>query len=230
MRRFVLLLLALLLALPAAAMADDSQFVEHEPFALDDAWVEGSTRPGEYHYYPFTVEQVGLVTVRAQLFCTGRVQLLDADLIREMGWNTRTLTEDLELTAQCGLRGEKIAYLEKAVTYDEQPVTFGVSFEQRRRWFRGSMQTTLRYWPKLIWRAIRHRSLQALDLAVFFLGNIMQFVCLVPGAVAAVETVRFAAGLGGVEVVAALAGAVSPAWAAVGQLNQRYFRATVSAL
>ena len=81
MRRFVLLLLALLLALPAAAMADDSQFVEHEPFALDDAWVEGSTRPGEYHYYPFTVEQVGLVTVRAQLFCTGRVQLLDADLI-----------------------------------------------------------------------------------------------------------------------------------------------------
>ena len=82
MRRFVLLLLALLLALPAAAMADDSQFVEHEPFALDDAWVEGSTRPGEYHYYPFTVEQVGLVTVRAQLFCAGRVQLLDADLIR----------------------------------------------------------------------------------------------------------------------------------------------------
>ena len=39
-------------------------------------------RPGEYHYYPFTVEQVGLVTVRAQLFCAGRVQLLDADLIR----------------------------------------------------------------------------------------------------------------------------------------------------
>ena len=81
MRKFVLLLV-LLLALPAAAMADDSQFIEHEPFALDDSWVEGSTRPGEYHYYPFTVEQVGLVTVRAQLFCTGRVQLLDADLIR----------------------------------------------------------------------------------------------------------------------------------------------------
>ena len=80
MRKFVLLLV-LLLALPAAAMADDSQFIEHEPFALDDSWVEGSTRPGEYHYYPFTVEQVGLVTVRAQLFCTGRVQLLDADLI-----------------------------------------------------------------------------------------------------------------------------------------------------
>ena len=33
--------------------------------------------------------------------------LLSADLIREMGWNTCTLTEDLELTAQCGLHSEK---------------------------------------------------------------------------------------------------------------------------
>lgn len=80
MRKFVLLLV-LLLALPAAAMADDSQFIEHEPFALDDSWVEGSTRPGEYHYYPFIVEKVGLVTVRVQMFCGGHVELLDADLI-----------------------------------------------------------------------------------------------------------------------------------------------------
>lgn len=80
MRKFVLLLV-LLLALPAAAMADDSQFIEHEPFALDDSWVEGSTRPGEYHYYPFIVEEVGLVTVRVQMFCGGHVELLDADLI-----------------------------------------------------------------------------------------------------------------------------------------------------
>lgn len=80
MRKLVLLLV-LLLALPAAAMADDSQFIEHEPFALDDSWVEGSTRPGEYHYYPFIVEKVGLVTVRVQMFCGGHVELLDADLI-----------------------------------------------------------------------------------------------------------------------------------------------------
>ena len=80
MRKFVLLL-ALLLAFPAAAMADDSQFIEHEPFALDDSWVEGSTRPGEYHYYPSIVEEVGLVTVRVQMFCGGHVELLDADLI-----------------------------------------------------------------------------------------------------------------------------------------------------
>ena len=62
-----------------------------------------------------------------------------------MGWNTRTLTEDLELTAQCGLRGEKIAYLEKAVTYDEQPVTFRQSWRQRLRWARGFLQVFMKY-------------------------------------------------------------------------------------
>ena len=36
MRKCVLLLLALLLALPTAALADDTQFIEHAPFALDD--------------------------------------------------------------------------------------------------------------------------------------------------------------------------------------------------
>lgn len=81
MRKCILLLLALLLALPAAALADDTQFIEHDPFFLDDTWVEGSTRPGEYHYYPFIVEEVGLVTVRVQMFCGGHVELLDADLI-----------------------------------------------------------------------------------------------------------------------------------------------------
>ena len=83
MRKFSFLVCLLLLALSAsAALADDTQFIEHEPFLLDDAWVEGSTHPDEYHYYPFTVEEVGLVTVRAQLFCGGQVQLLDADLVQ----------------------------------------------------------------------------------------------------------------------------------------------------
>ena len=172
-----------------------------------ESWVAGGM--SVFYWFMSRLFNRGRAALGMSALLNGTGVVLDAGLIREMGWNTRTLTEDLELTAQCGLRGEKIAYLEKAITYDEQPVAFGVSFEQRRRWFRGSMQTTLRYWPKLIWRAIRHHSLQALDLAIFFLGNIMQFVCLVPGAVAAVQTVRFVAGLGGVEVVAALAVAVA---------------------
>ena len=197
-----------------------------------ESWVAGGM--SVFYWFMSRLFNRGRAALGMSALLNGTGVVLDADLIREMGWNTRTLTEDLELTAQCGLRGEKIAYLEKAVTYDEQPVTFGVSFEQRRRWFRGSMQTTLRYGPKLVWRAIRHHSLQALDLAIFFLGNIMQFVCLVPGAVAAVQTVRFVAGLGGVEVVAALAVAVASVYIAAISLgaapaSTRTTPATISA-
>ena len=178
-----------------------------------ESWVAGGM--SVFYWFMSRFFNRGRAALGMSAILNGTGVLLSADLIREMGWNTCTLTEDLELTAQCGLHSEKIAYLENAVTYDEQPVGFWVSFEQRRRWFRGSIQCTCRYGPKLLWRAIRRRSLQALDLAVFFLGNIMQFVCLVPGAVSAVKAVRFVAQLGGPEVVALLAVAVALIYIAV---------------
>ena len=178
-----------------------------------ESWIAGGM--SVFYWFMSRFFNRGRAALGMSAILNGTGVLLSAGLIRDMGWNTCTLTEDLELTAQCGLRGEKIAYLENAVTYDEQPVGFWVSFEQRRRWFRGSIQCTCRYGPKLLWRAIRHHSLQALDLSVFFLGNIMQFVCLVPGAVSAMQVVRLVAGLGGAEVVAALAAAVALVYVAV---------------
>ena len=50
------------------------------------------------------------------------------------GWNSSTISEDLELTAQCVLAGEKVWWVPKAVTYDEQPLTYEESVKQRRRW------------------------------------------------------------------------------------------------
>ena len=56
------------------------------------------------------------------------------------GWNTRTISEDLELTAQCVLAGEKVYWVPKAITYDEQPLTYAQSVVQRRRWSSGTLQ------------------------------------------------------------------------------------------
>ena len=43
-------------------------------------------RPDEYHYHPFTIDQVGLVTVRVQVFYgNASCDLLDADLV---SWKT----------------------------------------------------------------------------------------------------------------------------------------------
>ena len=107
--------------------------------------------------------------------------VVSADLIRENGWKTFSLTEDLEYTAQCGLMDEKIGWMGDAVIYDEQPNRFRDSFEQRRRWYAGTLQLLRRYGLRLWRRAVRLRSVQALDFAIFFTGAIMQFVGLVPG-------------------------------------------------
>lgn len=63
------------------------------------------------------------------------------DLMAELGgWNTTTLTEDAELYATLSARGEKIAFVPKAITYDEEPLSFRESVIQRRRWMSGVMQ------------------------------------------------------------------------------------------
>lgn len=61
------------------------------------------------------------------------------------GWRTETISEDLEITAQAVLAGERVAYVPKAATYDEQPLTWEQSFTQRRRWTSGTLQVAQRY-------------------------------------------------------------------------------------
>ncbi len=65
------------------------------------------------------------------------------------GWRTETISEDLEMTAQAVLAGEKVAYVPKAVTYDEQPLTWEQSIRQRRRWTSGTLQVAQRCLPVL---------------------------------------------------------------------------------
>ena len=65
------------------------------------------------------------------------------------GWYSETISEDLELTAQTVQAGERVAYVPKAVTYDEQPLTWAQSIKQRRRWTSGTLQVARRYLPAL---------------------------------------------------------------------------------
>ncbi len=51
--------------------------------------------------------------------------LISADVIREnKGWPYHLLTEDIEFSVGCALKGRRIGYCDKAVIYDEQPTAF----------------------------------------------------------------------------------------------------------
>lgn len=77
--------------------------------------------------------------------------LVSAQLIRENGgWPYHLLTEDIEFSVSCALKGKRIGYCENAVIYDEQPVTFRQSWDQRLRWSKGFYQVDLKYGVRLI--------------------------------------------------------------------------------
>lgn len=61
------------------------------------------------------------------------------------GWIHHLLTEDIEFSTDCISNGLRIGYVEDAVIYDEQPVSFKDSWRQRLRWAKGFYQVLLRY-------------------------------------------------------------------------------------
>mgnify|MGYP000756076950 CR=1 FL=1 len=76
--------------------------------------------------------------------------LISADVIRENGgWPYHLLTEDIEFSANSILEGIRIAYTPTAVLYDEQPVTFRDSWNQRFRWAKGFYQVFWHYGARL---------------------------------------------------------------------------------
>ncbi len=95
------------------------------------------------------------------------------------GWHTQTISEDLEITAQCVLAGEKIHWVPKAVTYDEQPLDYAQSVKQRRRWTSGTLQVARSYLGTIGGALAERRTLSLADLGATLLIPAYQVAALV---------------------------------------------------
>lgn len=70
----------------------------------------------------------------------------DINIIKKMkGWKWFLLTEDIEFATYNIINSNRIGYSRDAILYDEQPVTFIDSWNQRFRWTRGFYQVFIRY-------------------------------------------------------------------------------------
>lgn len=105
--------------------------------------------------------------------------MVTKELIEEIGFNCTTLTEDMEFTAMCVLNGDTIGYCEKAITYDEHPTDFITSWNQRKRWSKGTMQCFTKYKTDLIKNIFINKSLSSFDLLIHFSGPILQVISLI---------------------------------------------------
>ena len=77
--------------------------------------------------------------------------LVSSKVIEENGgWPLHLLTEDIQFSVDCAIRGKRIGYCDSAVIYDEQPVTFRQSWDQRLRWSKGFYQVDREYTVPLL--------------------------------------------------------------------------------
>ena len=120
-------------------------------------------------FYNASREALGLSS-----FVTGTGFMATLPFLEKMGgWNTRTITEDYEFSAQCVLAGERVHYVGDAIVYDEQPLTFTQSWKQRRRWSTGNFDSSRYYLKDLCKEAVRRRSTLCLDLAMTYLSPVI---------------------------------------------------------
>lgn len=144
-----------------------------------DSWLAGGTSVFYWFMSRVFNESRARLGLNAHLNGTG-FMVTDA-LVRRLGWNTVTLTEDLEYTGLCALNDCRIGWMPRARVYDEQPITLRDSATQRRRWTAGSLQNTRRYALKLL----RKGTPCSLDIGCLFTANLMNYIAIVSVAVTA---------------------------------------------
>lgn len=98
------------------------------------------------------------------------------DAIKPEGWNTQTLTEDIEFSLKRIIKGKKLGWATDAIVYDEQPVGFKQSWSQRSRWTVGHIQCIKTYTKELIHAIKEHKTLMNVDGLLYILGSIPMFV------------------------------------------------------
>ena len=105
--------------------------------------------------------------------------MIKKELIDLDGFKTYTLTEDVEFAGQCALKDEKIAFIRNAITYDEYPTNFKVSWIQRKRWTTGNIGCMKIYSWKLFKHFLKTKKLAPLDMSLSYLAPIMTILCFI---------------------------------------------------
>ena len=98
------------------------------------------------------------------------------DVIKPEGWNTKTLTEDIEFSLKNIIKSRKFGWAVDAKVYDEQPLGFIQSWKQRSRWTVGHIQCIQHYTKDLMLAVKKNKSLMNFDGFLYIIGSIPMFI------------------------------------------------------
>ncbi len=98
------------------------------------------------------------------------------DIVKPQGWDTITLTEDIEFSLKRIIKGKRLGWATDAIVYDEQPVGFKQSWSQRSRWTVGHIQCIKEYTKQLTVAAKENKNMMNFDGLLYIVGSIPMFV------------------------------------------------------
>ena len=131
---------------------------------IEDNWL--STSYSLFYYIQNFFYNKSRMRIKAAAAINGTGFMVDKKLMDE-GFEPQTVTEDIELSLHCVLKGVDIAYVEDAITYDEQPTRFIDSWHQRSRWSKGIIECSKIYRRELLAKWIKDKDFSALDKYLF---------------------------------------------------------------
>lgn len=127
----------------------------------NDTWVAGTFAISFWvvnHIWHLAKYNIGLSSVLG-----GTGMCIASEVLEEHGWGATCLTEDMEFTMKALVKGIPTTWAHDAIVYDEKPLTFKQSWNQRKRWAQGHFDVAGRYIPRLLAEGIRQRNIRLLD-------------------------------------------------------------------
>lgn len=139
-----------------------------------DNWISGSY--SIYYWMQNFFFNRARMNVKASASINGTGFIIKKEIIDSYGFDTLTLTEDIEFTAQCAINNIQIGFVEDAITYDEQPVSWVASWKQRKRWSTGAHKCLRIYGLRLLKSFVKNRNMLSLDMTLNFMSPLIQVV------------------------------------------------------
>ena len=126
----------------------------------------------------FTVEQVGRNAGGHFINFNGTAGIWRKSCIQDAGgWQSDTLTEDLDLSYRAQMKGWKFVYLEDCGSPAELPAEMNALKTQQYRWTKGAAECTRKNLPALL--RSRNFSWSTKMNGIFHLMNSTLFICIV---------------------------------------------------
>jgi 1,2-diacylglycerol 3-beta-glucosyltransferase len=88
------------------------------------------------------------------------------DVISKYGWDAFTVGEDWEYYAKLVMRGERIAFVNKARVYHSESVNLKQATSQRLRWSSGRFAIAAKYGLKLLYYGVKSNKIMKIDAAM----------------------------------------------------------------